>query len=112
MATPQPTAEAPLKVLRFSETYPINPRAVAEHFGRNLWRERRRADLSQEELGVRATLHRTEISLLERGGRVPRIDTLIKLAGGLDCEPEALLAGITWTPGIVRTGRFIKRRHA
>ena len=41
-------------------------------------RARKRADLSQEELGIRASLHRTEISQLERGMRIARADTLLK----------------------------------
>jgi transcriptional regulator with XRE-family HTH domain len=73
--------------------------AVADRFGENLRRLRRRADVSQEALGFRAELHRTEIGLLERGARVPRIDTIVKLAAGLDVAPAALLSGITWTPG-------------
>jgi transcriptional regulator with XRE-family HTH domain len=68
---------------------------IAAHFGDNLVRCRKRADISQEELGVRASLHRTEISQLERGLRVARIDTLVKLAGSLEVPAENLLAGIT-----------------
>ncbi len=77
--------------------------AVADRFGENLRRLRRRADVSQEALGVRASLHRTEVGLLERGARVPRIDTIVKLAAGLDVAPAALLSGITWTPGTPET---------
>lgn len=55
--------------------------------------------ISEEELGFRCSLHRTEIGLLERGARVPGIDTLIKIASGLgariDCK---LLDGISWVP--------------
>lgn len=71
---------------------------VAERFGENLRRLRKRAGISQEELGLRCSLHRTEIGLLERGARVPRIDTLIKIASGLGIHPNALMAGISWTP--------------
>jgi XRE family transcriptional regulator, regulator of sulfur utilization len=60
---------------------------VATQFGNNLRYCRRRARISQEELGYRASLHRTEIGLLERGERVPRIDTVVKLAGGLSIPP-------------------------
>jgi transcriptional regulator with XRE-family HTH domain len=56
---------------------------VAKQFGENLRRLRKGADVSQEELGMRCSLHRTEIGLLERGARVPRIDTLNKVASGL-----------------------------
>jgi transcriptional regulator with XRE-family HTH domain len=80
--------------------------SVAAQFGKNLTRLRRRADLSQEELSFRASLHRTEIGLLERGARIPRIDTLAKLAGALDIAPADLLDGIEWQPGDIRIGRF------
>jgi transcriptional regulator with XRE-family HTH domain len=79
---------------------------VARRFGENLVQCRERANLSQEALGYRASLHRTEISLLERGARIPRIDTLVKLAGSLDLPPDALLAGIAWSAGQVTAGRF------
>jgi transcriptional regulator with XRE-family HTH domain len=64
--------------------------------------------LSQEELGARANLHRTAIGLLEKGARVPRVDTLIKLATALDIPPSDLLGGIVWRPGEVVSGRFIE----
>jgi len=38
-------------------------------FGQNLARCREGADVSQEELSFRASIHRTEVSLLERGER-------------------------------------------
>lgn len=70
----------------------------AAYFAANLKRCRAAADLSQEEVGFRAELHRTEVGLLERGARVPRIDTLIKLATALEVDAGELLAGIAWTP--------------
>ena len=79
---------------------------IAARFGENLMLYRKRANLSQEELGFRASLHRTEISQLERGVRLARIDTLIKLAGALSVPPGDLLKGMAWTPGSTRVGRF------
>ncbi|HEX5763157.1 MAG TPA: helix-turn-helix transcriptional regulator [Solirubrobacterales bacterium] len=78
--------------------------AVAQRFGENLIRARRRAGISQEELGIRASLHRTQIGLLERGGRLPRIDTLAKLAGALEVPVGELFEGIAWRPGHARVG--------
>jgi transcriptional regulator with XRE-family HTH domain len=75
-------------------------------FGRNLWRCRRRASMSQEELGARAGLHRTEIGMLEHGTRLARVDTLMKLAGSLSVSPMELLEGIHWTPGESAEGGF------
>jgi transcriptional regulator with XRE-family HTH domain len=80
---------------------------VAQRFGANLVCHRKRVGLSQEQLGLRADLHRTEIGLLERGARVPRIDTLLKLAAALDIGPCDLLDGITWEPGRMHPGTFI-----
>jgi transcriptional regulator with XRE-family HTH domain len=82
---------------------------VAERFGANLARCRNRAGISQEELSARTELHRNEIGQLERGLRVARLDTLIKLAGGLEVEPSELLEGLHWRPGATRTGNFESR---
>jgi transcriptional regulator with XRE-family HTH domain len=79
---------------------------VARRFTEHLVAARKKAGLSQEELSFRVALHRTEISLLERGARVPRIDTLVKLAGALGVRPEDLLDGIRWHPGDYSPGGF------
>lgn len=83
---------------------PANP--IAIRFGRNLAAARRRSGLSQEEAAVRASLHRTEIGLLERGQRTPRIDTAIKLAGAVGVPCAELFDGIEWDPGSVSRGTF------
>ena len=83
---------------------------IATTFGRNLNRCRKRSGLSQEELAVGASLHRTEIGLLERGERLPRIDTVIKLAGALAVPPSELIAGIYWSPGTTSRGNFVDSR--
>lgn len=72
--------------------------SVADQFAANLKRCRRLADLSQEAAALRASLHRTEISQLERGLHVPRIDTLVKLMAALEVSADDLLAGIEWMP--------------
>jgi len=79
---------------------------LATRFGENLVRCRKKAGLSQEELGFRASLHRTEIGMLERGVRLARIDTLLKLAGAMGAAPEELLEGLAWTPRDPSFGEF------
>jgi transcriptional regulator with XRE-family HTH domain len=81
-------------------------REVALRFGCNVRRSRRRADLSQEELSIRAAVHRTEIGLVENGERVPRLDTVLKLAGGIEIDPCVLLDGMAWMPQGFRQGSF------
>jgi transcriptional regulator with XRE-family HTH domain len=79
---------------------------VADQFGKNLAYCRGRAKLSQEELAVRASLHRTAVGQLERGERVARVDTVVKLAGSLGIPAGELLDGMGWDPGGTRLGRF------
>lgn len=79
---------------------------VARRFGANLRHARKHSGLSQEALAARASLHRTHIGLLERGARVPGIDTLVKLAVALDIDAAKLLGGINWEPGETEPGRF------
>ena len=68
---------------------------VREQLGSNLRRRRREAGLSQERLAELCDLHRTEMGLLERGERSPRLDTLVTLARGLELSsPCELLDGI------------------
>lgn len=81
-------------------------RGLCLRFGENLKRTRRHLALSQEELAERASLHRTQIGNLERGLRMPRLDTIVKLAGGLEVSPCELLKGLSWTAGRLVPGRF------
>ncbi|HET9185420.1 MAG TPA: helix-turn-helix transcriptional regulator [Solirubrobacterales bacterium] len=66
-----------------------------QRFGMNLATERRKAGLSQEDLAFRADLHRTEVSLIERGLREPRLETLLKLSRGLGVMPATLIDGMS-----------------
>jgi transcriptional regulator with XRE-family HTH domain len=66
-----------------------------EQFAENLRRQRARAGLSQEALADACNLHRTEISLLERSKRSPRLETIVILAHGLRLKSSGdLLDGV------------------
>ena len=70
--------------------------STREQFAENLKRERDKAGLSQEALADVCDLHRTEISLLERSKRSPRLETIVILAKGLGLSsPGELLDGIS-----------------
>jgi transcriptional regulator with XRE-family HTH domain len=81
---------------------------VAMIVGPRIRRIRRGLDLSQEALAYNAEIHRTQISLIEWGERLPRIDTVIKLAGGLGVSPCVLLDGIVWELRGRRPGRIVE----
>ena len=82
-------------------------RAFADRLGDNIRRARERAGLSQEETSFRAGLHRTAVGQLERGERVARADTLVKLAAALEVPVGEFFEGLTWQPGYVEAGRFL-----
>jgi transcriptional regulator with XRE-family HTH domain len=75
-------------------------------FAINLKRRRQFAGLSQQELGDRCRLHRSEISGLEGGVREPRLGTLVKLADALGVSVGSLCAGIAWDED---AQRFVRR---
>jgi transcriptional regulator with XRE-family HTH domain len=64
-----------------------------ERFAANLREARLRRGLSQEALADLCDLHRTEVSLLERAQREPRLTTIVRLARALELPPAELLSG-------------------
>jgi transcriptional regulator with XRE-family HTH domain len=72
------------------------PTRLGERFGTNLLRSRRRAGLSQQGLAAIIGMHRVDVSTLERGLRLPRIDTILKLAAGTSVSTCVLLDGMEW----------------
>lgn len=69
---------------------------LAVHIGKTLRWLRVRREISQEELARRTSLHRTEVGMIERGQREPRLGTIVKLAGALEVPPESLFEGMEW----------------
>jgi transcriptional regulator with XRE-family HTH domain len=68
---------------------------VRKQFAANLRHHRDRVGLSQEALADICDLHRTEISLLERCKRSPRLETIVILARGLGLSSAGeLLKGV------------------
>lgn len=64
---------------------------LAKRFGKVLKLRRIDCGLSQEELAFNTDLHRTYISMLERGIRQPSLSTIFILAEGVGCERESLV---------------------
>jgi transcriptional regulator with XRE-family HTH domain len=81
-------------------------RAFAARFARNLIRARRVAGVSQEELGFLSSIHRTEVGMLERGQRIPKLDTTMKIAGALHVPITDLVDGLTWNSPALPRGSF------
>lgn len=50
--------------------------------------------LSQEELGFEASLHRTYISIIERGLKSPTISTTVRICTALEIAPDEFLKNV------------------
>lgn len=92
-----------MRVARAAGSFQRERELILERFGGGLKRLRESRALSQEQLAGRCGLHRTEISLLERGLRSPQLLTLLGLAAALDAPVEALVAGLL--PSEAQTAR-------
>ncbi|QDT65246.1 helix-turn-helix domain-containing protein [Calycomorphotria hydatis] len=64
---------------------------ISIRFGNRLREVRSAVGISQEKLGERAGLHRTFISMVERGKRNVTIETVEKLAMALGCRMGELM---------------------
>jgi len=86
------------------------PKSPREKFSENLRCIRAKRDMSQEEVARLTEMHRTEISLLERGRREPRLGTLIRLSAVLEAPLGEFFEGIDWVPlvpEVATPGRFV-----
>jgi transcriptional regulator with XRE-family HTH domain len=82
--------------------------AIGRRFGENVIWLRKQAGLSQQAIAERAGLHRVEVSLIERGLRVPRLETILKLAGAVEVDPCELIREMHWENATdSRPGRFV-----
>lgn len=61
----------------------MNPTSTRKKFGKKLRELRKKAGISQEELGFRANIHRTYIGAIERGEQNVSINNIHKLAKAL-----------------------------
>lgn len=79
---------------------------LAQRFAANLKRCRERAGITQAHLARVTEMNPTAICFFESGKRMPRLDTLIKLTGALDCRADELVEGMVWTGHPTAFGGF------
>jgi transcriptional regulator with XRE-family HTH domain len=73
---------------------PANSSSPSAKFAANVGRLRKARGLTQEQLGWAAGLHQTAVARIESGERKPNLDTVFKLAAGLEVPPAELFDGI------------------
>lgn len=66
-------------------------KTIEKAFGKALRELREKRGLSQEGFGFECDLHRTYISLIERGFKNPSLKTIIKLSKALSIKPSELI---------------------
>ncbi|HEX4669229.1 MAG TPA: helix-turn-helix transcriptional regulator [Solirubrobacterales bacterium] len=64
---------------------------ASRSFGERMRELRAREGISQDGLSHTSGIHSTSIGRIERGGREPRLTTILKLAHGLGVEPGELV---------------------
>lgn len=77
-------------------------RKISKAFGEHLRKTRQEVGLTQEALAFRTKLHRTHISLLERGLKTPTLETLFRLCSALNVAPAAFVAEVSKLVGLQR----------
>lgn len=83
---------------------------IAEILGHNLARHRLAQGLTQDVVAERADMHRTEVGLIERGGRRPRADTLFKLIGAIGIGLDQAFEGARWTLFDGKPGGYVEKK--
>ena len=62
--------------------------------GRRIKEAREKRHLTQEELDARIDISPTHVSVIERGTKIPRLDTFVAIANALEVSGDALLLDV------------------
>ena len=62
--------------------------------GRRIKEAREKRHLTQEELAARIDISPTHVSVIERGTKIPRLDTFVATANALEVSGDALLLDV------------------
>ncbi|MFZ1024641.1 MAG: helix-turn-helix transcriptional regulator [Limnoraphis robusta] len=65
--------------------------SLGQAFGQILKQKRETLKLTQEQLAFEVGLHRTYISLLERGIKSPTLDVIFRISMALNISPSELI---------------------
>ncbi len=84
--------------------------AIAPRVGRVIRKYRESVGLSQEELAERSGLHRTYISLVERGRRNITVDALSQIAEALEVYASKLISDAEKEPEVSSSPGTRRRR--
>ena len=69
----------------------MDPAVAQRRFGLAIRGQREAAGLSQEDLGFQADVHRTYVSMIERGGGNPSLTVIVRLTNALGSTLTSLM---------------------
>lgn len=81
-----------LSTMPKAESFALNE--TTRVFGERVRERRLELRLSQEAAAVRCGIHWTQLGKVERGQRSLRLETIVKIAAGLEVEPGKLVNGL------------------
>lgn len=67
-------------------------RTPGELLGERVRELRQKRGLTQVDLGERLDIPQSRVSEIEKGSRVPNLETILRLARALDCKVSVLMA--------------------
>jgi transcriptional regulator with XRE-family HTH domain len=67
-------------------------RTAGELLGERVRELRQKRGLTQVDLGERLSLPQSRVSEIEKGSRVPNLETILRLALALECKVSVLMA--------------------
>jgi transcriptional regulator with XRE-family HTH domain len=68
--------------------------SAAQRFGANVRRIRKKRGMTQEQLGLAASLDAAVISRIESGDREPRVKNILRIAKALEVPPGRFFDGL------------------
>ena len=72
----------------------------AKAVGQRIRAAREKKNQTQEELAARIDISPTHISVIERGTKIPRLDTFVAIANALNVSADTLLVDVVYRSAI------------
>lgn len=77
--------------------------------GKNIKKKREAKSWNQEELAARTNLSTPYIGMIERGEKIPRLETFVRITNALDTTPNELLEGVVNRGFEIRMTEYTER---
>ena len=80
-----------------------------QNIGKRIREKRLEKSWSQEELAEKVNLSSVYIGMIERGEKIPRLETFIKIVNSLETSSDEILADVLERGYLVRTSKYAER---